>query len=105
MLIAGLDYSEVLIFPTFAHEFPEVVEKYGAGDETQSIAFAFPASGLLFFAGYLLLANAPRRTRSVSTAGAIATMAGVVIFTIGLSGFVPILVTQIGRLSSAPASC
>ncbi len=98
ILIAGLDYSEVFIFPTLAHEFPAVIEKYGAGDSMPSVAFAFPASGVLFMVGYLMLAHDLRRTATVATASAFTLMAGVLIFTVGLSGFVPMLVTQAGAV-------
>jgi len=39
ILIAGLDYAEVFIFPVLAVEFPEVVTRYGDGVAMPSIAF------------------------------------------------------------------
>ena len=98
VLIAGLDYSEVFIFPTLAKEFPAVVEKYGAGDQMPSVAFAFPASGLLFLAGYLLFSNELRRAVTVPAPGAWVTLAGVAAFAVGLSGQVPMLVTRAGAV-------
>ncbi|MFZ9037362.1 MAG: hypothetical protein ACO3DT_04775 [Gammaproteobacteria bacterium] len=49
ILIFGLDYAEVFIFPVLATTFPEVILEYGDGTTMPSIAFAFPASGTLVF--------------------------------------------------------
>ena len=96
ILIFGLDYAEVFIFPVLAVEFPEVVQKYGDGTMMPSIAFAFPASGALFLLGYLLTSNELRRKQCVSAASAIALMAGTVVFGAGLSGFLPLIVVKVG---------
>ena len=54
VFVFGLDYSEVFIFPTLAVEFPEVVERYGDGTMMPSVAFAFPATDVLFLIGFVL---------------------------------------------------
>ena len=98
ILIFGLDYAEVFIFPTLAVEFPEVVLKYGDGTMMPSIAFAFPLSGILFLLGYLILSNEIRRLKCVSAGSAIALMLGTIVFAAGLSGFTPMIVVQVGSV-------
>ena len=98
IMIFGLDYAEVFIFPTLAVDFPEVILKYGDGTMMPSIAFAFPASGILFLLGYLLLSNELRKLKCVSARSAIALMVGTVVFGAGLSGFLPMIVVQIGAV-------
>jgi hypothetical protein len=80
ILIFGLDYAEVFIFPVLATTFPEVILEYGDGTTMPSIAFAFPASGILFLLGYLIFSNELRN----------------VVFGAGLSGFMPMIVVKIG---------
>ena len=80
ILIFGLDYAEVFIFPVLAIDFPEVVLKYGDGTMMPSIAFVFPASGILFLLGYLGFFNELRRQKCVSSFSAIALMAGTIVF-------------------------
>jgi len=96
VLIAGLDYAEIFIFPTLAIEFPAVVEKYGAGESMPSVAFAFPFAGLLFFSGFLMFLSQLHATQSVSRSSSTISMVGVVVFTVGLSGFVPMIVVKAG---------
>jgi len=96
VLIAGLDYAEIFIFPTLAVEFPAVVEKYGAGESMPSVAFAFPLAGLLFFLGFLTFLSQLHATESVGRSSSIISMVGVVVFTVGLSGFVPMIVVKVG---------
>ena len=98
ILIFGLDYAEVFIFPTLAVDFPEVVLKYGDGTMMPSIAFAFPASGVLFLLGYLIFSNELRKLKCISPPSAIALMAGTVVFGAGLSGFMPMIVVKIGAV-------
>lgn len=98
ILIFGLDYAEVFIFPVLASEFPQVVSKYGDGTTMPSIAFAFPASGALFLLGYLLFSNELRRLKCISAHSAIALMTGTVVFGAGLSGFMPMIVVQVGAV-------
>jgi len=98
ILIFGLDYAEVFIFPTLAVDFPEVVLKYGDGTMMPSIAFAFPASGVLFLLGYLIFSNELRKLKCISPSSAVALMAGTIVFGAGLSGFMPMIVVKIGAV-------
>lgn len=97
-MVFGLDYAEVFIFPTLAIEFPDVIWKYGAGDLMPSVAFAFPATGMLFMLGYVLLGWELRRLDVIAGNACLLTMAGVIVFGIGLSGMVPMLVVRTGSV-------
>lgn len=97
-LIGGLDYAEIFIFPTLAIEFPAVVETYGAGDTMPSVAFAFPAAGIFTVIGYFLLSYELYRTRCIPSWAGVLTMVSVVIFGIGLSGFFPFILAQVGAI-------
>ncbi len=96
VFVFGLDYSEVFIFPTMAVEFPEVVEKYGDGTSMPSVAFAFPVTGLLFLAGFVLFAWQLYKTNAVDKGAALLTIVGTVVFAIGLSGMFPMIVVRVG---------
>ena len=98
ILIFGLDYAEVFIFPVLATEFPDVVIKYGDGTMMPSVAFAFPLSGIFFLVGYLLFSYALKKNECISNYSALMLMVGTLIFGIGLSGFVPMLVVRIGSV-------
>lgn len=98
VFIFGLDYSEVFIFPTLAVEFPEVVWKYGDGTIMPSVAFAFPLSGAFFLIGYILFTYHLIKTDCVSKNSGILLVLGTLVFGIGLSGFVPMLVVRIGAV-------
>lgn len=98
VFVFGLDYAEVFIFPTLAIEFPDVVKKYGDGPMMPSVAFAFPLTGLLFLTGFLLFAWELHRTNTVSKGAAFLTIAGTVVFAIGLSGLPPMIVVRIGAV-------
>ena len=96
LLILGLDYAEVFIFPVLAVEFPEVVARYGDGVAMPSLAFAFPASGALFLIGWSLFALQLYRVRAVDPRAAIGLLVSVVAFAAGLSGFLPFVAVKIG---------
>lgn len=98
IFIFGLDYSEVFIFPTMAVEFPPVIEKYGAGESMPSVAFAFPLTGLLFMVGFLLFGYQLYKSKTMPASASFTIMLGVVIFAVGLSGFVPMLVVKVGAV-------
>lgn len=98
IMIFGLDYAEVFIFPVLAVEFPEVVIKYGDGTMMPSVAFAFPLSGVLFLMGYLIFTNELRRVGSISILSAVTLMLGTVAFGAGLSGMFPMIVVQLGAV-------
>lgn len=96
VFVFGLDYAEVFIFPTLAIEFPSVVERYGDGTMMPSVAFAFPATGVLFVVGFVLFSSELFRTRAVSRAASLLTLVGTLVFGAGLSGFPPMIVVRLG---------
>jgi len=96
VLVAGLDYAEVFIFPTLAAEYPDVVARYGEGTMMPSIAFAFPTTGVLFVIGFVLFAHQIKRVGAASAAACTVTMAGTIVFGVGLSGLVPLAVVKMG---------
>lgn len=98
VFVFGLDYAEVFIFPTLAVEFPAVVRAYGDGTSMPSVAFAFPAAGALFLAGFVLFGWELLRTNAVSKSAAALTILGTIVFGIGLSGQVPMLVVRVGAV-------
>lgn len=98
VFVFGLDYSEVFIFPTLAVTFPEVVERYGDGTMMPSVAFAFPATGFLFLAGFVLFGWQLYRFRAVESGAAVLTVVGTVVFGVGLSGLLPMIVVQTGSI-------
>jgi hypothetical protein len=98
VFVFGLDYSEVFIFPTLAAEFPEVVLRYGDGTMMPSVAFAFPATGAMFMFGFVLFGWQLYRTNTVSKWAALLMIVGTIVFGIGLSGFVPMLVVRAGAV-------
>jgi len=96
--IFGLDDSEVFIFPTLAKEFPEVMLKYGDGTRMPSAALAFPLSGVFFVVGYLLFSYQLMNTDCISITAGASLMIGTLVFDIGLSGFVPMIVVRIAAV-------
>ena len=98
VFVFGLDYAEVFIFPTLAVEFPEVVELYGDGTMMPSVAFAFPITGVLFVVGFVLFGRELYRTRAVDKGAALLTIIGTVVFGIGLSGLLPMIVVRVGSV-------
>ena len=98
VFVFGLDYAEVFIFPTLAAEFPEVVVKYGDGTSMPSVAFAFPLTGLLFVAGFMLFAWQLYRTNAVAKGASLLTIVGTIVFGIGLSGLFPMIVVRTGSV-------
>ena len=98
MLILGLDYSEVFIFPVLAEEFPEVIERYGDGVSMPSIAFVFPVSGVLFLLGFSLFSYELIRTESLPKRPAAVLLVSTIVFAFGLSGFAPFLVVKVGAV-------
>lgn len=98
VFVFGLDYSEVFIFPTLAVEFPQVVERYGDGTSMPSVAFAFPATGVIFLIGFVLFAYQLQRVSAVDRSAAFVTVIGTIIFACGLSGLFPMAVVRIGSV-------
>ena len=98
VFVFGLDYSEVFIFPTLVVEFPEVVLRYGDGTMMPSVAFAFPAMGVVFMIGFVLFGWQLYRTNTVSKGVALLMIVGTIVFGIGLSGLVPMFVVRAGAV-------
>lgn len=97
-LIFGLNYWEALINPVVAIEAPSFVEKYGAGETIGMVSAVFPASGALFVVGYILLCRDIARAKSLPPGSAWLTIVGVAVFGAGLSGFLPMIVVQVGSV-------
>lgn len=98
VFVFGLDYAEVFIFPTLAIEFPEVVTKYGDGTMMPSLAFAFPLTGMMFLAGFVLFGWQLGHVKAVSKNASLATIVGTLVFGAGLSGFLPMIVVRVGSV-------
>lgn len=98
MLIAGLDYAEIFIFPTLAVEYPAVITRYGDGTMMPSVAFAFPVTGVLFVTGFVLFAHQIRRFGAASSLACMVTIVGTIVFGVGLSGMVPLAVVKSGAV-------
>ncbi len=105
VLVAGLDYSEIFIFPTLAVEYPEVVERYGDGTSMPSVAFAFPVTGVMFLVGFVLFAWQLLAVSAVGRSAAVVTIVGTVVFAIGLSGLLPIVVVRTGAVIFGAGLC
>lgn len=97
-LIFGLNYWEALINPVVAVEAPAFVERYGAGEGIGLVSIVFPVSGALFVIGYVLLCLDVARAKTLPPRSAWLTVMGVVVFGAGLSGFLPMIVVQIGAV-------
>lgn len=80
VFVFGLDYAEVLIFPTLAVEFPAVV------------------TGILFLVGFVLFAWALHRVNAVPRSATVLTIIGTIIFGLGLSGALPMVVVRVGSV-------
>jgi hypothetical protein len=98
VLVAGLDYSEIFIFPTLAVEYPEVVVRYGDGTSMPSVAFAFPITGAIFLVGFVLFGWQLYVTSAVARPAALVMIFGTVVFAAGLSGLLPMIVVRIGSV-------
>ena len=96
--IFGLNYWEALINPVVAAEAPAFVEAYGAGEAIGLVALVFPFSGVLFVVGYILLCLDIARAKTLPPGAAWLTIAGVVVFGAGLSGFLPMIVVRLGSV-------
>jgi len=98
ILIFGLNYYETFINPVVAVVAPFFVDTYGAGLTIGIVAALFPASGGLFLIGYVLFSADLLRTGQLGQAAPIAMIVGVVVFGAGLSGFLPMIVVQVGSV-------
>jgi hypothetical protein len=86
-LIGGLAYFETFVAPSLAHEFPAVIEKYGAADGMGAVALMFPISGALTVLGYALLAGSLLPVIKSSRLALIAVIVTAIVFGFGLSPF------------------
>jgi hypothetical protein len=98
ILIFGLNYYETFINPVVAAEAPAFVSTYGAGLTIGIVTVLFPASGGLFLLGYVLFSADLLRTGQLGRAAPVAMIVGVVVFGAGLSGFLPMIVVQVGSV-------
>jgi len=98
IFVFGLDYAEVFIFPTMAVEFPIVVETYGDGTMMPSIAFAFPLTGIAFVLGFILFGWELMRSGTITRTTGWLTIAGTLVFGVGLSGLAPMIIVRIGSV-------
>ncbi len=96
--ISGLNFYEAFINPVLAIESADFVHQYGAGTEIGLVALLFPISGVCFLIGYSLLCFDIMRAKSLNTACTGLLLLGTVVFGIGLSGFLPMLVVQTGSV-------
>lgn len=96
--IFGLNFFETFINPVIAAEAPDFAHKYGAGETIGLVAIVFPITGVLFMAGYLCLCGDMLRSQSLPRGSLILTMVGVLVFGAGLSGFLPMIIVQVGSV-------
>jgi hypothetical protein len=96
--ISGLNFFEAFINPVLAIESTDFVHQYGAGTEIGLVALLFPFFGACFLVGYSLLCVDIMRAKSLNTACAGLTLLGTVVFGLGLSGFLPMLIVQTGAV-------
>lgn len=61
-----------------------------------SVAFAFPLTGLVFVAGFVLFCFELWKKSAAPATACVVTMVGVVVFGVGLSGLPPMLVVRLG---------
>ena len=98
MGISGLNFFEAFINPVIAIEYPEFVTRYGAGTTIGYVKFLFPVFGVLFLLGYVMFCVDMLKAKTVSRCALQLTVVGTLLFGIGLSGFLPMIVVQIGSV-------
>ena len=96
--IFGLNFYEAFINPVLANEAADFVERYGAGTTIGYVTFLFPVFGGMFLPGYSLLCFDILHAESISRRTVQLTLAGTVVFGIGLSGLLPMIVVQTGSV-------
>ncbi len=62
------------------------------------MAFLFPILGVLFLLGYVLFCGDMLNAKTSNRRALQLTVAGTVVFGIGLSGFLPMIVVQLGSI-------
>jgi len=98
MGISGLNFFEAFINPVIAIESPEFVLRYGAGTTIGYVAFLFPVFGVLFLLGYVMFCADMMKAKTVNRYALQLTIIGTLVFGIGLSGFLPMFVVQVGSV-------
>ena len=63
-----------------------------------SFAFVFPLTGVLFLAGFVLFGWQLYRVGAVNKGAAMLTIVGTIVFGIGLSGILPMIVVRTGSV-------
>lgn len=96
--ISGLNFFEAFINPILAIESPGFVSQYGAGTTIGYVTFLFPVFGLLFLLGYILFCIDMLKARALGRYSLQLTVVGTLVFGIGLSGFLPMIVVQVGSI-------
>ena len=96
--IFGLNFFEAFINPILAVESPAFVSQYGAGTTIGYVSFLFPVFGLLFLLGYIFFCIDMLKAKTVGRYSLQLTIVGTLVFGIGLSGFLPMIVVQVGSI-------
>lgn len=98
MGIAGLNFFEAFINPVLAIESPVFVHKHGAGTGIGHVSWIFPLLGIFFLLGYELFCFDLLRAGTINRTALLLTMVGTLVFGIGLSGLLPMIVVQVGSI-------
>ena len=98
IIIFGMNYYETLIAPILAIEEPVFIDRTGAGLEIGLVALIFPLGGVFFLLGYVMFYYDMLRAKSLPSLGIKVLIFGTIIFSIGLSGILPMLVVRIGSV-------
>ena len=98
MGISGLNFFEAFINPVIAVESPAFVHKHGAGTSIGHVFWLFPLLGIFFLLGYELFCLDLFNANTVNRNALLLTMLGTLVFGIGLSGFLPMIVVQVGSI-------
>jgi len=98
IIIFGMNYYETLIAPVLALEEPAFIDRTGAGLEIGLITLIFPLGGLMFLLGYVLFYYDMLKTKSLPPLGIKVLIIGTIIFSIGLSGILPMIVVRAGSV-------
>lgn len=96
--ISGLNFFEAFINPVLAVESAAFVHHHGAGTGIGHVAWLFPLLGLFFLAGYELFCLDLLKAKTINGHALKLTMVGTMVFGIGLSGFLPMFVVQVGSI-------
>ena len=98
MGIAGLNFFEAFINPVLAIESPAFVQNHGAGTGIGHVSWIFPLLGIFFLLGYELFCFDLLTAGTIDRTALLLTMVGTLVFGIGLSGLLPMIVVQVGSI-------